>query len=542
MKPMKKTMRLMMSVLACGLLLLTSCSKSAKLAAYIPDDAFMVVNVNAVDLMQKMDVENIDNISFVKLARQELKSEDPKMAELVDKIIADPLSTGLNLKEDMLAYVTLSNEYNALVAMHKESKFEDFLTQFAKDEEYEISITEKDGFKVATIDGSEALAFNGKVLAIGSAAQNPGTRLKLDKDQSLADNDNFEQYWKTHSEIGFWMAFEPIFKTLKMMGRDDDLVNSGLPEEYIDALEDAAYSINLVFDKGAFRMVVNTQGIDPKDWKVYQQDFNADLVNLMPETCYATLASAVKIDEMVKMLSNMKDAVDINEEIADNITVKDLLQSLNGSVLVSLFDIVQMDESSVVPMLAIAADVNNAATIKNLLAKLGLTQQDGLYVIPDFGLGTDAYIALNDKAVYLTNSKEAANQFLAGGYKNGMKNVAQKVKKGNFFYADLNVNHYPAPIVKLIPSNIVTLLGGYFDYLECGAISSTSAECTIHLVESKENSLLFTLHYIDKNLVELANLAESLEEEVDSYGLGNTDGDTEENYEEEIWNDGDFEI
>ena len=242
------------------------------------------------------------------------------------------------------------------------------------------------------------------------------------------------------------------------------------------------------------------------------------------------------------MLSNMKDAVDINEEIADNITVKDLLQSLNGSVLVSLFDIVQMDESSVVPMLAIAADVNNAATIKNLLAKLGLTQQDGLYVIPDFGLGTDAYIALNDKAVYLTNSKEAANQFLAGGYKNGMKNVAQKVKKGNFFYADLNVNHYPAPIVKLIPSNIVTLLGGYFDYLECGAISSTSAECTIHLVESKENSLLFTLHYIDKNLVELANLAESLEEEVDSYGLGNTDGDTEENYEEEIWNDGDFEI
>ena len=119
-------MRLMMSVLACGLLLLTSCSKSAKLAAYIPDDAFMVVNVNAVDLMQKMDVENIDNISFVKLARQELKSEDPKMAELVDKIIADPLSTGLNLKEDMLAYVTLSNEYNALVAMHKESKFEDY--------------------------------------------------------------------------------------------------------------------------------------------------------------------------------------------------------------------------------------------------------------------------------------------------------------------------------------------------------------------------------------------------------------------------------
>lgn len=532
----------MMSVFACGLLLLTSCSKSAKLAAYIPDDAFMVVNVNAVDVMQKMDVKNIDNISFVKLARQELKSEDPKLAELVDKIIEDPMSTGLNLKEDILAYMTLSEDFNALVAMNKESKFEDFLTQFAKDEDFELSINKKNGFKVATIDGSEMIAFDGKVLAIGSAAQNPSARLNLDKDQSMADNDNFDLHWKNHSEMGFWMNFEPIFKFAKMSGGMNELAEMGIDQEYIDALEDAAYSMNLVFDKGAIRMEINTQGLDPKFLKKYEQQFNASLIDLMPEQCFATYAVAMNMGECVKLLSNMKSDFDIDETIVADVSVKDLLLSLNGSVLVSLFDIVQMDESTVMPMLSIAADLKDGSAFKKMLGAMELTQQDGMYVIPDFGLGTDAYIVLNDKAVYLTNSKEAAKQFLAGGYKNGMKNVAQKVKKGNYFYADLNVNHYPAPIVKLIPSNIVTLLGGYFDYLECGGTSSTSAECTIHLAESKENSLLFTLHYIDKNLVELANLAESLEEEVDSYGLGNTDGDTDEYYEEEIWDDADFEL
>ena len=86
----------------CGLLLLTSCSKSPELANYIPDNAVGVIDVNLANLLKKADVQNIDNIAFVKMARQELRKEDPRVSEMVDRLIKDPKSTGINLNSDML--------------------------------------------------------------------------------------------------------------------------------------------------------------------------------------------------------------------------------------------------------------------------------------------------------------------------------------------------------------------------------------------------------------------------------------------------------
>ena len=76
---------------------LASCSKGVDMGKYIPKDALYVLDFDMDELWDKADLDNIDQISFVKLGRQELRSENPWAADLVDAILKDPTATGLNL-------------------------------------------------------------------------------------------------------------------------------------------------------------------------------------------------------------------------------------------------------------------------------------------------------------------------------------------------------------------------------------------------------------------------------------------------------------
>jgi hypothetical protein len=106
-----------------------------------------------------------------------------------------------------------------------------------------------------------------------------------------------------------------------------------------------------------------------------------------------------------------------------------------------------------------------------------------------------------------------------------MKGIASKVKKGNYFYADLNLSHYPTSVTSLIPENIAQLLSQYLDHTEALMLNKNEGEWAIYLNEKKENSLLATLHFVDNNLMTFSNLAES---------FGGSSYDDEELYVEEV--------
>ena len=510
MKSFKKLFLSGLLTMMCGMLLLTSCSKSSDLASYIPNDAFVVANVDMNTLWDRIDVDNIDNIAFVKLARQELRSENPKLAELIDNIIKDPQSTGLNLKSEVAVYASPTSNANMLFVMHKASKFEKFLEEYAKSENTTISIDKEDDYKVVSLEGKKVLAFNSDVALVCFNFDNPEFKMNVMKKYSLAKNKNYKEYWKNHGEVSVWVNFGEIYRMAKMFGGDELFAKTGMPQEMIDAFKEGSVSLNLIFDKGVMRFVGETQGIDAKVLEAYMQKFNDDLVKYMPEKSYMAFSYAYNMEMLVKMLENMKDDIDLNEKVVGNKTVKDVIQCFNGSIVASIFDWVANKETSVMPMLAIAADIKDAATLKQIIAEAGLTQKDGLYMVPDFGMGVEVYVALTDKVLYLTNSEAAAKQFLAGGYSNSMKDISKKIKEGNYIYADLNINRYPEVVVKLIPASIVKLLSGYFDYAEALVTGKTSGEWDFYLADKKENSLLYTLHFIDQHLMDLGNLADML--------------------------------
>lgn len=503
---MKKTILAMLALV----MLLASCSKSPVTAAYIPSDALMVTNINVKQLLDRADAKNIDNISFVKLARQELRSENAQLSSLIDDIIANPTSTGLDLREDVVLFVTKSGDLAMIAPMHKESKFESFLNEMASKSGIHCTISKKEGFKSADLETATA-TFNGDVAIIPINAKNEellaGNLYSLGKDNSMAKNKNFANHWKNRSEVGAWMDMNNLFALAEEFTGEDLTSTVGLPKEYIDELRKGSFSLNLFFDKGAIRIVTQVQGISDKIINEYKQDFNKDLVKYMPEKCLATIAFSYNMDKAVEMLENNGE-IDIDEPVANDKSLKQILPAFGGSVLLDLFDF-GSDGSDITPLLALATDIKDAATVRELIDSFGLEKKGDNYIVPDLGLG-ELTISINDKALYITNSPEAATQFANGGYKESMKNVASQVKKGNYMYMDLNLAHYPANVTSLIPSNIVQMLSHFLEYTEVRSTSNTSAEWAIYISEKKENSLLATLHFIDNNLLELGNLAESL--------------------------------
>ena len=163
------------------------------------------------------------------------------------------------------------------------------------------------------------------------------------------------------------------------------------------------------------------------------------------------------------------------------------------------------------PILALAADVKKADIVKKLFDEIEMEPiEENVY---DFGsdlFNFPIYIYWNDKAVFVTNSKDAVDNFKKGPNKNALEGVAKNAKGGNYFYADLDINHYPDNIKALIPENITTLLGKYLDYTELRTNSIKTAEWDFYIKDHSQNSLLATLHFVDDNLIELGKLTESL--------------------------------
>lgn len=520
---MEKTIRnhFMSGVVAVALAVLTlaSCSKGPDYGELIPNDAIAVTALDLGTLWEKGDVDNIENLSFAKLGLQQLRSDDPQTAAIVDAILKDPRSTGLDLKGDVVAYFSVDKDSDiagaAMAGVQNRKKFEAFLDKMCESNDLKLSTEDRNGWRVATMEGDygvrNMVVFNNKSAVLLFDEDMLDDLMELKHSSSLAASRNFRQYWKDRSEVSVWMNMESIMEMAGRSGEDlRGAVGRMYGEEFWDEIEHSSVAANIVFDKGAMRAVMTYQGISAKTLKAYTQKFNGDLVDLMPAKTYASLSVAYNLKETMRVLAADDDlGIDPNEEVTDGITLGDAVNAFGGSLILSLFDF-EVSEGSVMPMMAVAADIKDADIVRSLLEEASLTKSgDDVYVIEGL-LDTPIYLALNKKALFVTNSDKALEGFKNGKVKGAMGSVAKSAREGNYFYADLDINHYPDGIRALLPENAVTLMGKYFDYAEIKTNGTKSGECDLFIKDKKQNSLLSTLHFVDDNLVELGKLFDEI--------------------------------
>ncbi len=514
-----KFLAINVALLLSAVVFTTSCSKKPDFASLIPADAWVVADYNLKEIATKGDFKHFNDLSFVKLIRQELRSDGDPQSTAIDNIFDDPSQTGLDIKGDMVIYAHDADNIGVIMAMDNMSKFEKFVHQLA-DDDLEIEKTAS-GMRIvrAGMSGLSVAWDKEKVLLCASQNDDIEALMNLPKEQSLASNDDFARFWKERRDANIWFSMNEIFEMAESFGGSDAINEL---DTFRKDLENATVHMLGSFEKGVIRNKFITNGIDPDSdiMKMMQQKFDAKLLAFMPEKSFAAMAMTLEMRYFVATMERMGLMHDaLNEEIGEGVTVADLLTAAGGNLMASLYDFGQSSDGNIMPLFAAAVSLNDPAKMSQMLDKLNLEKQNGCWSLPSVPL----YFGIKDDVLFATDDAQAAASMMQQGYANGMKDFRREMEKGNFFFADLDIDHYPASVSGLLPADLRGLLGQFLDHMEYTSTSATEGEYCIYLKNKKQNSLAALFHFVDDNLLALSNLADAVAD-----GLGNTDGDYDE--------------
>lgn len=482
--------------------MLSSCSTNT--GSMIPNDSYYVASVNVANVWSKADMDNVDNVAFIKLLRQELKGENAGLSEMLDKLLKEPGSCGLNIKSDLIAFTSPSIGKETVVIcanMKDASDFGYFLKDLGEKANMQIVITKESGYYFAKIDNKTSVCWDKKkaYLLIGENGKEQRDGLMtLKKEASMEGNADFDVFWKERGDAGFFIVNGNISEIIPNADR--------LPLDK-ESQKNVSYCCSLNFEKGAIRASCKAIGQDAEELgNLVGDKFDSDLMRYMPQKALAALSLTFNIDGLINMLAKMK-GVDLNDEIGmGDYTMKDVIGSFGGSIVAAVSDF----NSKGLPVFAVAADLTQKSIMKELLGEIvddGLmTKKTDYYYISLL----DISIVLDNNSMLVTNDPTLRSVAGNGGGNATLINVDNNIKKGNYFYLDLNTDNYPQSLTGRMDKTALSMLNGYWDRLEVSPKGKDACEMVIYLKSADENSLAYTIHYIDNNLVQLGNLAEGI--------------------------------
>ena len=498
--------RFLLTLLCGTVLFLASCSKGPDYGRLIPSNAIAVVDVNLNEIYKKGDLGHADKLSFVKLLRQELSSEDSKTRALVDDIFDNPDVTGLDLRKDVVFFVDEELNSTLIMTMKSKKKFEKFIQRVYGDEKLDI-VKAKGVCRVSDVSLPFSLAWDKKKVMLrfdkrGSVYK----QMNIKKEESIASDKDFMTYWNKRGDISVWYRMKALLDIAEEFG-DAEAVES--VADYRDELDQMSVFCNINFEKGAILFAAEILGVDEDSelMQMQQQKFNDKLLAFMPENTYAVFSMVKDLTQVARILKRIPDAgVFMDKEVAQGVTVADLLSSLGGSVVANLYGFGTDEDGDPRPLFAVAIDIKDASKANEIMAKLELPKRNGLWVQENYSV----FLGIRDNVLFATNDSNTASSMQKDGFKDGLGKRANDVKKGCYIFADLNMDNYPAQVQGIFNGRLFGILRQYFDYTELATTSKTSVEWTICLKDKKQNSLAATLHFIDDNLMAFVDMASSV--------------------------------
>ncbi len=502
----------------CMALLTVSCSKAPE-AALIPSDASVVFNVKVSSLWQKGELDKADNIGLLKMLRQEVRNESAEIGKILDAVFENPSSCGLDLKHDVVSFITEGSRVTFAAIVKDQNQFGDVLETLC--DETGADVSRRDGdFHMMTIDEYIVIVWDkNKAYMVLDDDGDMSPRLasemmEMKKEETMASNKQFAEYWEKRDDCGMWIAFADV---MDMLG--NNTLGMAASSSMTDLFRESSFSFGLSFEKGAIVANAAYYGPVSKSMKKMQsKTFNSDLLGYLPEETLATFAVAMDFDGLWEYMKEMdlddEIAEAYDEEIIDGVTLRKLTESLDGSFVLTLsgLDIVN-DE--IKPQFSIVADINKQSLFKRILTDTELPMTNGYYVLDDDFISeiSPIYIALNDNAIVITTSEPTAKRVVQGDKSsNGCNAIAKQLKgKTAYFYADLQIDHYPSVLREMLPRDAVTLMRQYIKGVEAFNDGFDKGHMAILLNNDKQNSLAFTIRFVDDNLMTFSSLGDELD-------------------------------
>jgi len=433
-------------LLSLSILILASCSSNrvSPVAKFIPKNVPMVFSMNIGNLVKKSgtDIANLD--AYQKL-RKNIRRDDKQMAKMLDNIVKDPTSTGINFRKPfylmaypdgdvnfMLFYASVSNKKKVSGLMETFGENLDKDTKFILDETNHYSSFELRNYDNSA--GTAIIGWNKKVVIGMFPIQNGGyygkrgsdyqerleDLMELETDKSLASNSDFVSFSKQNRDVSAWMSYEELLDVPSFSDVEEDLD--------VD-LSDTYLTMFLDFKKDE---IVMSSKLKPgkalkKDIKKVNflgKGVSKDFIQLLPASTIFSGSMALKPDAIIDMMNeyNIFDDANDNWEKQFGITFEEMMESIEGDIVFGLTDFkeetkkrrqINWDtyqyETVVTDMLqakfAVFGKLKDDKVVKKILRDMKAIRKGDYYQIGEDGEENISYIKADDDLFVFSNDE-----------------------------------------------------------------------------------------------------------------------------------------
>ena len=525
-------------VLAISIVCLASCSTNPPESLnVIPKDTGAVSVVDMYSLYKKGNLKDIEELSFFKTIRKEIRNEDKRIARFIDDLMENPKSTGVDFTEDLFMFYVNEAEDEQYFCMSldiaNQEDFSKFIEALLDKSKIEYNLEKEALYKYILIEKEEAIAWdNGK--AIFLMAQNRASRKNLDleietlfelkESKQITVNKQFTDFYKEKKDVSFWFSSN-VLATMQQFKQIQQRLGIDISDNYMTAhlnFDDEKINLNTkLFLNDEFTEKMQKHNI----WNV---NFNTKTLDYLPKESLANTSVAIDLLAYYELMKSEENLDQLERSFKQNLGfgLEEFMGSFKGSVVLSLTDFKEAEHSNnnygkttTLPIIGMVFDLNTDKYLKILLDQIpasSLQKRDGYYKV-ETGATYDAYLAFDKGFCLFTTDKKSIKAFKDGGLKNS--SLANSDKSANFsnsgYYTFINLdyNDYPKEIKKEINKmqsskerELFNTWSKFTKSMEMRMIDESSAEFTLTTKSKGENSLHALLKVLDTSFKDYSSL------------------------------------
>jgi len=547
---MKKT-QIKLIVLFLTYLTLSSCSSGPNSLKTIPNRTDMVGVIDIMSLYEKGKLSELTEMKLFNKGKKEIRSENRKLSRILDNVMEDPKSMGIDLRKDVfIFYINEAKDEQFMgisIDLFSRDNFTEFIDDVLSKIDAKFDIEEERNYSYTIVDKAFGIGWDDeKALFLIPTGYRSGKNLDIEIEdlftlkerEQITSEANFTDFYSNKKDLNFWFSsnFLENINDFKQIQRELDF---DITDMYIAAhlnFEEDAISLktHLTPNKEVKKLLQQN--------KIWDTDFNTALLNYFPKQYFAVAGASLNPEAYYNFIKDEEAFIKIEEEIKDEtgIDIQDLIESLNGSAVFSFSDVKEFEytyekrvyneydysykyeetiASKNLPVMGFAIDLKDNNELKKLIAEIPdeeLTKHKHYYEMK-IERRYPIYFAFDDSSLYITNDIKGIKSFKDGEYdgetlrETAVKSALKSNSLYGFMYLDLDkypkkmrkdmTNYYSAKEKKL--QNV------WNDFAESISYKQTddmTYEIVFKTKETGDNSLYTIIKTIDENSKTISSL------------------------------------
>lgn len=489
---MKKLNQILFGMLATVMVAMfaVSCSspKGGESANYIYDDVKMLASVNVQALLDKSELTSREDLMTAFL-NEVGGSTSVKQREFIEKILANPSESGVNVKEDIYVFM---NDVEAeqggfgFTVSDKEKLVETI--KMSIDGQDLPAAVEKDGFSCIDLTNSADMVFvyNDKVAFVlpdiyMDASFNLSDYLCLDASKSVVNKEVFKTYKSKGADMAMFMSFD-------LLTENERSLKAMLPGTVNPA--DLYLYYNLSGEKG--RLVVKSGVVAGSEgWKKFIEEnstfvgkLNGKYLGYFEKDGLGFLALNIDGKKYLDILMQIPEIAREVERGSMGLDIEKLASSIKGEVMLGV------NSFDGLPDLLLCAEVQDESLVETMNMFLGgQPTENGCYTARVQGM-FPIYYGVVDGTFFVT-----MNQKMAAGPQKADKSLKDAEFagdcKGTYGYIGVNVENIMnlsvmGMVTRDLDASVVDALN-QIKYVEVKGSNRTEGEMVIYAKDNSKN-------------------------------------------------------